>query len=379
MVRPEREMVVFGREASSTVARLVVSTVGTSLLTNGAAPALLPLLRRTANARPQDLKPDERGPLESLIAARRQRLHDAPLAEARRLSAELNGLLAIPDVLDRASFAGDDRHVLVATDTLQGAAAAEIVQDWIAARDGEVEILRVPDLRTDALATFRVALSSLADELLARAHGQRVILNLTGGFKSVNAYLQSLAMLQGWETVFLFESARELLRIPRLPVVWDVVGSLGPWMAQLRRLRAVERLPARELAKVPEALIFEVEGEACLSEWGGTLLDQACAALYRERLQPPAVAELVYSDRFERDARRLGPDDLARLNRQLDELARWVATNGRHNPKSLDVKKLARPVDGSTHQVDAWTGTGRRLFGRFEDGRFVIDRLGDHL
>ncbi len=361
------------------MARLVVSTVGTSLLTNGADPALLPLLRRTANARPQDLKPDERGQLDSLIAARRQRLRDAPLAEARRLSAELNGLLAIPDVLDRASFAGDDRHVLVATDTLQGAAAAEIVRDWIAARDGEVEILRVPDLRTDALTTFRAALSGLAEGLLARAHGQRVLLNLTGGFKSVNAYLQSLAMLFGWETAFLFESARELLRIPRLPVVWDVAGSLRPHLAKLRRLRAVERLPASELAGVPEALLFELEGEVCLSEWGSTLLDQACAALYRERLQSPAVAELVYSERFERDAKKLAVEELARLNRQLDELARWLAINGRHNPKSLDVKRLVKPAEGSTHQVDAWSGTGKRLFGRFEDGRFVIDRLGDHL
>jgi putative CRISPR-associated protein (TIGR02619 family) len=361
------------------MSRLVVSTVGTSLLTNGAEPALLPLPRRTANARPRDLTPAERGPIESLIAARRQRLRNAPLAEARRLSAELNGLLAIPDVLDRASFASDDRHVLVATDTLQGAAAAEIVQDWIAARDGEVEILRVPDLRTDALATFRVALSSLAEELLARAHGQRVLLNLTGGFKSVNAYLQSLAMLQGWETAFLFESARELLRIPRLPVVWDIARSLQPHLAKLRRLRAVGHLPAGELASLPEALVFEVEGEACLSEWGGTLLDQACASLYRERLQPPAVAELVFSDRFEREAKKLGPEELVRLNRQLDELARWVATNGRHNPPSLDVKKLEKPADGSSHEVDAWSGTGKRLFGRFEDGKFVLDRLGDHL
>jgi putative CRISPR-associated protein (TIGR02619 family) len=359
--------------------RTIVSTVGTSLLTNGAEPAQLPLLRRTANARIQDLKPDERGPLESLFGARRQRLAQATIDQARRLSAELNGLLAIPDVLERDAFSSEFHHLLIATDTAQGHATAEIVRDWIAARDGTVDILRVPDLRTEALASFRAALSDLAAQLVERAAGQRVILNLTGGFKSVNAYLQALAMLQGWETVFLFESARELLRIPRLPVVWDVARSLGPWVAVLRRLRAVERLPASELAEVPEALLFQLDGQACLSEWGNTLLDQATAVLYRKELQPPAVAELVYSDRFEREAKKLGAEELVRLNRQLDELARWVATNGRHNPKSLDVKKLAKPVDGSTHEVDAWSGTGKRLFGRFEDGKFVVERLGDHL
>mgnify|MGYP007100548026 CR=1 FL=1 len=134
-----------------------------------------------------------------------------------------------------------------------------------------------------------------------------------------------------------------------------------------------------EVAGVPESLIFADARQACLSAWGTALLEQVRARAYRERLQPPAVPELVFSERFEREAGRLGKDDLAKLNRQLDALARWVATDGRHNPSSLDVKKLAKPVDGSTHQVDAWSGTGKRLFGRFEDGKFVIDRLGDHL
>ncbi|MCS6878852.1 MAG: putative CRISPR-associated protein [Geminicoccaceae bacterium] len=360
--------------------RLIVSTVGTSLLTNGIEPALLPLMRRTANARAQDLTPADRGQLESLIEARRRRVAQAGIVEARRLSAELNGLLAVPDVLEGESFSPDDRHLLVASDTLQGRSCAEIVRDWIAARQGDAEILDVPDLRTDELAAFRVALSTLAERLSERVAGQKVLLNLTGGFKSVNAYLQALAMLQGWETVFLFESARELLRIPRLPVVWDVARALEPHLHLLRRLRAVQSLPLSELSSVPESLLFVLDNRGCLSEWGSALLDRACAELYRRRLHPPAVPELVFSERFEREARGLDPNDLARLNRQLDELARWVATDGRHNPKSLDVKKLAGvPTPPSTHQLDAWTGSGKRLFGHFEDGKFVIDRLGDHL
>lgn len=362
------------------MARFVVSTVGTSLLTNGADPALLALLRRTANARPRDLKPDELGPLQSVVAARRERLRQADLVQVRRLSAELNGLLALPDVLDRDAFSSEFHHLLVTSDTAQGHATGELIRDWIRARDGEVEIASVPDLRTDSLASFRVALSDLAARLIERLQGQRVILNLTGGFKSVNAYLQTLAMLQGWETVFLFESARELLRIPRLPIEWDLARSLRPHVPILRRLRATGRLPIGEVAQIPEALLFEVEGEACLSEWGSTLLDQACLSSYRERLQPPAVSELVFSDRFERDAKKLSANELERLNRQLDELARWVATDGRHNPKSLDAKKLAGdPTPPSTHQIDAWTGTDRRLFGHFEDGKFILDRLGEHL
>jgi putative CRISPR-associated protein (TIGR02619 family) len=361
------------------MSRTIVSTVGTSLLTNGTEPALLPLLRRTANHRTRDLDPAEKEQLDRLVATRRERLARAGIPEARRASAELNGLLAIPEVLERESFSAEDQHLLIATDTYQGQSAAEIVRDWIRARDGNAEILQVRDLRTDELASFRAALSDLTLRLLEWTQGQRVLLNLTGGFKSVNAFLQSLAMLQGWESVFLFENARELLRIPRLPVRWDAAEAIGPHLPLLRRLDVVGSLPVGEVAGVPESLIFADAHEACLSAWGTALLEQVRARAYRERLQPPAVPELVFSERFEREAGRLGKDDLAKLNRQLDALARWVARDDRPNPASLDVKKLAKPVDGSTHQVDAWSGTGKRLFGRFEDGKFVIDRLGDHL
>lgn len=360
--------------------RLIVSTVGTSLLTNRAEPAQLPLLRRTANARERDLTASDRGPLESILAERRRRLERADPVEARKLSAELNGLLAVPEVLARDGLAAEDQHLLIATDTAQGFAAAAMVRDWIAAHGGNVEILRVADLRTDELASFAAALSDLALQLLDWSRGQRVVLNLTGGFKSVNAFLQALAMLQGWESVFLFENARELLRIPRLPVSWNAVAAVAPHLTALRRLKAAGSLPVAELAGLPESLVFADGGEGCLSAWGTALLEQASETLYRERLQPPAVPELVFADAFRREAERLTPDELAKLNRQLDALARWVASDGRENPASLDVKKLAgSPVPPSTHEADAWTGTDKRLFGHFEDGRFVVDRLGGHL
>lgn len=373
-------MVLLEREASRAVNRLVVSTVGTSLLTNGADPTLLPLLRRTANLRPGELAPAARGRLDSLFDNRRRVLERAGPVEVRRLSAELNGLLAIPDVLEGESFAPSSHHVLIATDTAQGRAVASMVHDWIAARDGTVEILQVPDLRTDALASFRVALSDLARLLIERTAGTNVLLNLTGGFKSVNAYLQALAMLQGWESVFLFEGARELLRIPRLPLTWRVDTALEPHLQRLRRLKASEKLALTELAGVPDSLLFVLGDEATLSEWGAILLEEASRKLYRERLQPPAVPELVFADTFPRAVAKLAPDDLAKLNRQLDRLARWVVTNGRVNPASLDVKKLrGDPQPPATHEVDAWTGSAKRLFGHFEDGKFVIDHLGDHL
>jgi len=78
-------------------------------------------------------------------------------------------------------------------------------------------------LRTNRLASFRVALADLTEQLdtLVRSYREQgwfVVFNLTGGFKSLNGYLQTLGMISADRCVFIFEGAPELMEIPRLPV-----------------------------------------------------------------------------------------------------------------------------------------------------------------
>ena len=78
---------------------------------------------------------------------------------------------------------------------------------------------RQRDLRTDSLDSFQMALSDLVrwcDEEVAVApyrHSYRVLFNLTGGFKSIQGFLQILAQFYADETVYIFESGDVLLRM----------------------------------------------------------------------------------------------------------------------------------------------------------------------
>jgi len=72
------------------------------------------------------------------------------------------------------------------------------------------------------------------------------------------------------------------------------------------------------------------------------------------------------------------------LNRRLDDLARCLGSNGRHNPNRLDFKRLkGDPRPPSTHEFDIWSGLGNRGFGHYEirNGEmvFVVDAIGGHL
>ncbi len=97
--------------------RYILSSVGTSLLTNNAG-HLTTLLRDTANFREAELSAEQRHALDERIAAVRSLLSAANLAQRRRCSAELNGLHG----LCGERLIADDLHFLLATDTYQGRA-----------------------------------------------------------------------------------------------------------------------------------------------------------------------------------------------------------------------------------------------------------------
>lgn len=81
-------------------------------------------------------------------------------------------------------------------------ATAAAIARVIAAAGGLVEVKRIPDLRTDDQAAFRAAMAELvrlcAHEVRDfRAAGWRVVFNLTGGFRSVQGFMQVLARISG--------------------------------------------------------------------------------------------------------------------------------------------------------------------------------------
>lgn len=359
---------------------LIVSTCGTSLLTNKVSGDLRNMLTNYANqSDAEDVPAEPRLHIQQHLDARRSELaRETDINRLMDLSAELNGLIRL---YGGNPGAARDQHVLLATDTWLGESTARMVADVLDRYGHPVEIRRVRDLRTDDPDSFRWAMSDLvawcAETLKGyRDAGYRVVFNLTGGFKSVQGFMQALGMVYADESIYVFERTEQLLRLPRLPVQLDSEAILRRHLAVFRRIAAGLPVCEAEVADVPESLVNVLDGQAVFSPWGELVWREACRGIYSAGLLPFITPKLISGSQFERSLEKLGPDQLRQINERLDQLARRLEEGENYNPRSLDFKKLKTPAQNSTHECDAWAEHGAlRLFGHYESGRYVIDRL----
>ena len=117
------------------------------------------------------------------------------------MSAELNGIGAVLDRYEPKQLF----HLLVHTDTAPGKATADLVREVLG---NQTSLVSASGLRTNDLAAFRAALADLTRQLDAlvrsyREQGWFVVFNLTGGFKSLNGYLQTLGMISAEVRIYL--------------------------------------------------------------------------------------------------------------------------------------------------------------------------------
>lgn len=367
---------------------LIVSTCGTSLLTNGPmSDELRKLLRRTANDTGKTLAATDRSFIDDRLKEKRDSLAKASPGEARDLSAELNGLLGLYD--EDLSRAKGGHHIFLHTDTYQGEAVAETLAHWSRQKGLISETLRIDRLNAARVEDFHEGMANLAAWCANalpgyRSKGYRIVFNLIGGFKSLQGFMQTLGMFHADESVYLFEGKRTLLRIPRLPI--DLDESAKKLMRDnITLFRKISRsaVSASECAPIPETLLYRLGDECELSPWGRMLWDRFRTAAFEERLWPSSSPLIVYTDKFEKKAGSLSEGKYRRyLNERLDDLARHLEGGGkvRANLKRLDLKPLrGNPCPPATHEIDAWAeGEARRICGRFDGKRFIVDDLVPH-
>lgn len=366
--------------------KYILSPCGTSLLTNAATSDERSLIPKYANKKsPENIPPADREKLEALIRKVSEKIASANHQEAAKISAELNGIISI---YEGSLPQKEDKQVLLSTDTWLGETTANLVKQWLNANAAgmQVEVRRLDDLRMTDLEEFRSALSRLVKMLYEElpgysTAGYKVIFNLTGGFKSVQGFLQAIANFLADETVYIFERSTELMRIPRLPVRMAIEDSIKDNINYYRNI--ANAIPAAETPDgIPETFLFTVDGESCLSEWGDLMWEEAKKTIYSESLVcSPSPDKIKYSEEFSKTAERLPKDRLLIVNKQIDQLNKYL--HDQTNPNSLDFKKLAgKPFKDSTHEFDAWSDKdAKRVFGHFEGKGasrcFVLDRL-DH-
>jgi putative CRISPR-associated protein (TIGR02619 family) len=360
-------------------ANVIVSTSGTSVLSNKSSPEERKFLTETANLREKDLTPLQKGRIDEIAGKKKMVLLQSTIPEVRGLSAELNGLLGIYE--ENPSKGKNTLHFFIQTDTYQGRKSLELVQEWMQSRDLQTQLVHIPGLNTASLDDFALAMSDIVkwcDETLPgyRDQGYRVIFSLVGGFKSVQGFMQTLGMFYADESVYIFEGSREIIRLPRLPVDLDhgFTSAVTENIGVIRTLLYKDLLSC-ECVGVPDVMLFEVEGTCSLSPWGELVFNRYKQKEYGKGIFPPPSEKI----RVEQKATEALTGDRARIrdfNERMDDLARFLESG--QNIRRLDFKKIAGGTcPPCTHEIDLSADKGAwRIFGYYEGERFVIHHVG---
>lgn len=361
---------------------LVLSTCGTSVLALSKAQTThdTTLIRKHANVKHEgEIPQKDRDELNALIADAQQASENGSWADVRKQSAELNGLIGL---LNHDIRTVQHEHWLICTDTWLGEQSANIVKSWLDKQGAKVQIKRCIDLQTEDLNAFQMALSELVqwcgEYLPAQQQHYRIVFNLTGGFRSVQGFLQTLAMFYADETVYIFEHSSELLRTPRLPITITANETITNHLTSFRRLNL--DLDDANAGQLPETMTWRIDEQITLSAWGKLIWEQAKPELYSGQVYESPSHRIRFGPKFPESVKAYADERGREINEKIDDLMRHLE-KGTANIKSLDLKRLkGNPLPPSTHELDAWhNGGARRMFGHFEDDVFVLDRLGKAL
>lgn len=293
--------------------QVIISTIGTSLLTNQIKRAnpdekdWYSRLRDTANLNEEKTPED----VKQIIAILKQRADEqllgAKISQIRRASAELNGIYGIYQ--DNLSQGKEDIHFLVATDTIQGKTTAKIVEDFLRKQGlNNTSTFAPPGLSTASTEAFSLGIDALIvwleDTIPQLKRDQyKIYFNLVGSFKSLQGYLNTIGMFYADEIIYIFEGEKsDLITIPRLPIAVDI-SLIKPYARQLALLDAGAGLSASETVGIPEAMLAEIDEKMTLSTWGQLIWNQCKDNLLSEDLL--SFFNLEYQDSFEADYKKL--------------------------------------------------------------------------
>lgn len=358
---------------------LILSTCGTSLLTNGGIPDdLRRLLNKHANSRDWSVMPaDEAHTLQQHANSRQQSLLAADEQQVRRLSAELNGLLSWQQ-RSETPVSPQDMYLLLATDTALGQATAQSVCAWLQKQGHSATIISATGLNTASLNSFRQALSGLVKDLHEqlssyKASGYSINFNLTGGFKGLNGFLQALSTIYADNAFYLFEGSSEVMLIPSLPLTLDAEQVIKQNLRAIRRLSQNLPVIAKDCSNIPELLLFSIDQERVLSEWGELLWRNSQSKLYKQGLYPSISERVIFGEAFEASTRNKSPELLAIINQRIDDLAVYAEGDCKQALKSLDPKQLQGSQHRSLWECDL--DDHHRIFMRKDGHTFFLEKV----
>jgi putative CRISPR-associated protein (TIGR02619 family) len=292
--------------SQSTKPKIIISTIGTSLLTNqvdrhNSDEKLWPkALRDEANASREETSPQLKELIDTLTQRAKTKIQQG-IKPARDASAELNGIYGVYD--DNLTDAKQDMQWLIATDTCQGLVTAGIVEDCLRQQGmNQIQIYTPKGLSIKSTQSFTEGVDELIvwlQETIAPLRDRyQVIFNLVGGFKSLQGYMNTIGMFHADEIVYIFEGkGSQLIKIPRLPIEIDH-QSLEPHAMALT-LADAGGISDREAEGIPEMMLGAIGDRKVLSTWGLLIWQNIQQKLLAQDLL--AFPHLQYAQTFKDD------------------------------------------------------------------------------
>ncbi|MEG4505006.1 putative CRISPR-associated protein [Microcoleus sp. F6_B4] len=272
------------------MARLVISTVGTSVLTNQIDPEIddnyYERLQQTANYTDNEIQDDPR--IKQIISELKERaeqeLYSNDTDKIRKASAELNGIYGLYNEQIEQGISDEqgipDTHLLVTTDTAQGRVSAEVVESFLKSKGlTNISTHAQPGLSTASSDIFVEGMAKLFPFMRENIKKYKdcrydICFNLVGGFKALQGYFNTIGMFDADEIIYVFEGSNEVIKIPKLPVKVDV-EKVEPYKVQLAMMDVGEiHTSWEEAKKLPQDWVLVDGNEMTLSIWGQLIWNQ---------------------------------------------------------------------------------------------------------
>ena len=371
--------------------RFILSTVGTSILTNSINRGNVDeardwggILGKSANLKKDELSEKSRNVINTLAERASEKFNNNDVIIHRQASAELNGIYGIYG--GQLPTDSQDEHYLICTDTAQGQKTGGLIKDFLESQGFTVSVVTPSQLSTQDPESFtegtKVLIKWLEDNVQwRRDSGYRVIFNLVGGFKSLQGYMQTFGTFYADETVYIFERSSDLIKIPRLPIQIDNTV-IEEDKIKFALMAAGQLYPINELEGIPETLLELVEDNGStyvgLSAWGELLWHRTKSNLLSQGLLQ--FPRLVYQQSFINDCNNLNSQQWTKLQETLAKVAAALENS------NADISQLNSQVSGlNFEQLTNFDNIctlritqGVRVSCKIADGGLTLRHYGNH-
>jgi putative CRISPR-associated protein (TIGR02619 family) len=258
--------------------RLVISTVGTSLLTNQIdreyEDNYYNRLRDTANCSSEEIEKyhEDVADIIQELTARGEKKLKGDIDDIREASAELNGIYGL--YKNQINQGEQDIHWLITSDTAQDKISAKILQSFLNNQGLNISIYTSQGFKTSSDEAFTQGIDELLNWFEAtipgyRDSGYEICFNLVGGFKAIQGFVNTIGMFYADQIIYIFEGSNsELITIPRLPIKIDTEVIKPVEFALMAQGAWID---LKKLQGVPETLLYKIGDKAILSNWGRLL------------------------------------------------------------------------------------------------------------